>query len=189
MKRHYEIMRVMRTKLLSEHELQEGAQCIVYIQEAITHRVENLTRVSVSSSTAACYVNLICRQFFAAEARSRETVPKLHFWDCGLFIISWTALPFDVLIIQFKYFHDPDALWSVGYVLGLTSQIIPYNDDNEDQNIQPGDILNHGHKDKLSLDYSVYDQQSTDYISKCRDVDPPMKDMYALRFICVPRTF
>ena len=73
------------------------------------------------------------------------------------------------------------------YVRSLDPEIIPYDDDNEDQNIQPGDILNHGHKDKLSLDYTVYDRQSTDYISNYRDVDPPMKDMYALHFICVPR--
>jgi hypothetical protein len=38
---------------------------------------------------------------------------------------------------------------------GLDPQIIPYNDDNEDQNIQPGDVLNHGYKDELSLDYSA----------------------------------
>ena len=134
-------------------------------------------------------VNLIRRQFLAAEARSRETVPKLRFWDCGLFIISWIDLPFDVLVIQFKYFHDPGALWSVHYVRSLDAEVIPYNDGDEDQNIQPEDVLNHGHKDKLSLDFSMYDQRSTDYISNCRDVDPPMKDMYALRFICVPHTF
>ena len=189
MKRHYEIMRIMRTKLLSEHELQEGAQCIVYIQEAITHRVENLTRVSVSSSTAACYVNLICRHFFAAEARSRETVPKLHFWDCGLFIISWTALPFDVLFIQFKYYHNINDLWTMDYVRSLVPQIIPYNDEDEDQNIQPGDVLNHGYKDDLSLDYSVYEEHSTGYIPNYCDVGPPMKDMYAVHLICMTRTF
>jgi hypothetical protein len=51
MKRHYEIMRIMRTKLLSMRELQEGAQGIVHIQKAITYRVQDLIRVSVSSFT------------------------------------------------------------------------------------------------------------------------------------------
>jgi hypothetical protein len=53
MKRHYEIMRIMRTKIPSLRELQEGAQGILYIHTAITQRVQDLTRVSVSSSTVA----------------------------------------------------------------------------------------------------------------------------------------
>jgi hypothetical protein len=72
----------MRTKILSMRELQEGAEGIEYIYDAITYRVQDLTRVLVSSSTVACYVNLICRELFSAEARSRETVPNLRFWDC-----------------------------------------------------------------------------------------------------------
>jgi hypothetical protein len=97
MKRHYEIMRSMRTKIISMRELQEGAQGILYIQEAIKYRVQDLTRASVSSSTVACYVNLVLRQLLSAETRSRETVPKLRFRDCGFFIISRTALPSHVL--------------------------------------------------------------------------------------------
>ena len=54
MKRHYEVMRVMRTKILSMRELEDGTQGIQYVLEAIDYRVENLTRVSVSSSTVAC---------------------------------------------------------------------------------------------------------------------------------------
>ncbi|KAH9997136.1 hypothetical protein BJV77DRAFT_986132 [Russula vinacea] len=80
----------------------------------------------------------------------------------------------------FKYYHNRNALWTVDYVRRLSSPIISYNDDNEDQKVQPGDVLNHGHKDELSLDYSVYDGHSTDHIPNCGDVDPPMKDMYAL---------
>ena len=48
MKRHYEIMRIMRTKILSMRELMDGWQGIMYIGEAITCRVQDLTRVSVS---------------------------------------------------------------------------------------------------------------------------------------------
>jgi hypothetical protein len=74
----------------------------------------------------------------------------------------------------------------VDYVRSLDPQIIPYNDGNEDQMVQPGDVLNHGYKDELSLDYSLYDGHSTDDIPNCRDVDPLMKDMYAVRFIWMP---
>jgi hypothetical protein len=59
MKRHYEIMRIMHTKIPSMHELLEGVQGIYYIHNAITHRVEGLKRMSDPSSTVACYVNLI----------------------------------------------------------------------------------------------------------------------------------
>jgi hypothetical protein len=88
-----------------------------------------------------------------------------------------------VLSLQFKYYHNRNALWTVDYVRRLSSPIISYNDDNEDQKVQPGDVLNHGHKDELSLDYSVYDGHPTDHIPNCGDVDPPMKDMYAVRLI------
>jgi hypothetical protein len=100
MKRHYEIMRIMRTKILSVHELSEGTLGIPYIRDAITCRIEDLTRVSISLSTMACYAHLIRRQLFSAETRSRETVRKIRFWDCGLFIISWTVLSNDVLALS-----------------------------------------------------------------------------------------
>ena len=92
-----------------------------------------------------------------------------------------------MFIMQFKYYHNVNSLWSVDYVRGLDPQITPYNDDNEDQDVHLGDVLNHGHKNELCLDYSVYDGRSTDYIPNFHDVDSPMKDMYALRFICKSR--
>lgn len=61
MKRHYEIMRIMCTKILNMRELAEGAQGILFINNAIVYRVQGLTRTSVSLSTVACYVNLIYR--------------------------------------------------------------------------------------------------------------------------------
>ena len=51
MKRHYEIMRIMRTKILSMRELMDGWQGVMYIYEAIKYRVQDLTRVSTPSST------------------------------------------------------------------------------------------------------------------------------------------
>ncbi len=64
-------MRITRTKILSMHDLLDGAQGIVYIHEAIKGRVQDLFRASVSSTTVAFRVNLICRQFYSAETRSR----------------------------------------------------------------------------------------------------------------------
>ena len=91
--------------------------------------------------------------------------------------------------MKFKYYHTENTLLSVNYIRSLDSQIIPYNDDNEDQTVQPEDILNHGYRDELSLDYSVYDGRPTHYLPNCHDVGSPVKDMYALDLICTPLTF
>lgn len=87
-----------------------------------------------------------------------------------------------MLVIQFKYRHNRNALWSVDYVRSLDPQVMPYNDEDEDQNIKPEDVLNHGYKDELSLDYSVYDGHSIDNIPNCHDVNSPVNNMYAFRF-------
>jgi hypothetical protein len=58
MKRHYEIMRVMRTKVVNFLELFEGAKGILYIQDAILHRVEGLASMFLSYH-ATCCINLI----------------------------------------------------------------------------------------------------------------------------------
>ena len=169
----------MRTKPLSMRELQEGARGILYIMEAIGNRIKDLTSVSVSSPTVVCYIYLIRRQLFSAETRSRETIPKLRFWDCGSFILFWVTPPSDVFALQFKFCQNLKTLWSEDYVRGLDSQIVPC-DENEDQRVQLGDFSNHEYKDGLSLDYSVYDGPLTLNISNYSDVDPSMKDMYAV---------
>ncbi len=122
----------------------------------------------------------LSRQLFPAETRSRETAPKLRFWDSGLFIISRTTLSSDVLLMKFKYYHIENTLLSVDYVRGLDSQVIPYNENNEDQNVQPEHVLNYAYRDELSLDCSVYKRHSTDHSLNCRDIDSPVKYMYAL---------
>jgi hypothetical protein len=99
MKRHYEVMRLMRSKTLNMRELLEGAQGILYINEAVVDRVQGLTRMSILPSTVACCVNLIYRQLYSAETRSREAVSELRFWDCGLFIFFRISLPSDILLI------------------------------------------------------------------------------------------
>jgi hypothetical protein len=88
MKRHYEVMRIMRTKILSMRELQEGMQGILFINNAVIYRVQDLIRASILSPAMIFYANLICRKLLSAKTRSSGTVTKLRFWDCGLFIIS-----------------------------------------------------------------------------------------------------
>ena len=49
MKHHYEIMRVMRTKVVDSRELWEGVKSVTHVQEAIGYRVGDLTSISSSS--------------------------------------------------------------------------------------------------------------------------------------------
>ncbi|KAF8477646.1 hypothetical protein DFH94DRAFT_671862 [Russula ochroleuca] len=139
MKRHYEVMRIMRTKILSMRELQEGAQGILYIFEAAFYRVKDL------------------RSNFSQQRLDLEK--------------QFESFAFGI----FKFCHNLNALWTVDYVRSLDSQVIPFNNDDEDQNV--GDILKLGHKEGLFLDYSGYDGCSIDYIPNCHDVDPPLKDI------------
>jgi len=67
MKRHYDIMRIMRTKVLSMRELVEGAQGIMYIHNAVVYRVQDLKRVSIMSLTVDCYANFNRRQLLPAK--------------------------------------------------------------------------------------------------------------------------
>jgi len=59
MKRHYEIMRIMRTTVVNARELSEGREGILCACRAVTYRIEELTSVSISFSSAACHTNLI----------------------------------------------------------------------------------------------------------------------------------
>ena len=74
MKRHYEIMRIMRTKVLNMRVLLQGAQGILYVNETVVYRVQGLTRMSVSPPTVDCHVNLTYRNLHSTESRSREAV-------------------------------------------------------------------------------------------------------------------
>jgi len=49
MKHHYEIMRIMRTKVVDSRELWEGVNSITHVQEAISYRVGDLTSISAFS--------------------------------------------------------------------------------------------------------------------------------------------
>lgn len=63
------------------------------------------------------------------------------------------------------------------YVRSLSSPVIAYNDDAEDPNVNPEDILNYEYSDDLSLDLWVYDGHSVDDIPIYGDVGSALKDM------------
>jgi hypothetical protein len=67
MKRHYAIMRIMCTKILSMRELQEGMQGILYIHNAVFYRVQDLKRASVLLPAVIFYADLICRLLLSAK--------------------------------------------------------------------------------------------------------------------------
>ncbi|KAH9995914.1 hypothetical protein BJV74DRAFT_883811 [Russula compacta] len=141
LKRHYEIMRVMRTKVPNMRDLTDGMQCIQYVQDTNIRRLEEL----------------------AHNFSHQRLDPGTRFQSFAYGI--------------FKYGFHSDALWSEDYVRTLDPKVIPYNDENEDQNVQPGDILNYEYKDELSLDNWVYDGHSTDDIPSHREVEAPLRDM------------
>jgi hypothetical protein len=65
----------------------------------------------------------------------------------------------------------------VDYVQSLSHPVTPYNDANEDQDIQPKDILNYDYKDEQALDYWVYDGHTIYDIPSHPDADSPLKNM------------
>ena len=52
MKRHYEVMRIMRTKVVDPRELGQCADSIFCVEDAIRYRVESLTSVSTMLRSA-----------------------------------------------------------------------------------------------------------------------------------------
>jgi hypothetical protein len=77
----------------------------------------------------------------------------------------------------------------VDYVRGLDNQVIPYNDDNEVQDVEPGSVLNCRYKNELSVDDRMYDGRSVYDVPGHRDAHPPLKDMYVLPLICMNYVF
>jgi hypothetical protein len=83
-------------------------------------------------------------------------------------------------------------LWTTDYVRSLDPPVIPYDDVNEDQNINPEDILKCDYTDELTLGDLVYDEHSTEDIPRTpsySDVEPPLRDMWALCATCMPSQF
>jgi len=50
MKRHYEIMRVMRGKVVDSREIWNCVESVLYVEDAIRYRVDDLACVFASSS-------------------------------------------------------------------------------------------------------------------------------------------
>jgi hypothetical protein len=91
-------------------------------------------------------------------------------------------LPSDALFFQFKYVYDKKALLTADYIRDLHPYIRLYDDDR-DQSVQPEPetILHYECKNEPSLDDQVYCEHFTDSIPNIGDVEPPLKDLYALR--------
>jgi hypothetical protein len=53
MKRHYEIMRIMRTKVVDHRDPDEAVDSIYCVHDAIVYRIGDLTSASVLSSSLA----------------------------------------------------------------------------------------------------------------------------------------
>ena len=49
MKRHYEIMRIMRAKVVDSRELWNAVESILYLHDAIRYRVDDLASMSAPS--------------------------------------------------------------------------------------------------------------------------------------------
>ena len=49
MKRHYEIMRIMRVKVVDSRELWNSVASVLYVVDAIRYRVDDLASMSASS--------------------------------------------------------------------------------------------------------------------------------------------
>jgi len=86
MKRHYEIMRIMRTKVVNFRDLYEGADGILYVQDAIQYRVKNLASPSVSPTYAACRINLIHPS--SDNISQQRLVPEKEFESFAYGIVS-----------------------------------------------------------------------------------------------------
>jgi len=87
MKRHYEIMRIMRTKVVNIRDPFEGVEGILYVYRAVLHRVENLTGVSISCSTDPCRINLIT---LISDSFSQQRLnPEKQFQSFAFGIVSF----------------------------------------------------------------------------------------------------
>ena len=96
MKRHYEIMRIMRTKILNMRELLEGAQSIIYIREAIGYRVQDLIRVLVLSSTVPAMLTWFVDNFTQQRLDPEKQIQSFAFGIVGYLSFCGTVLPSNV---------------------------------------------------------------------------------------------
>jgi len=86
MKRHYEIMRAMRTKVLDSRELWYSVGTIFYVNDAIQYRVNDLksTSPSFSLSSLAALRRSIHKDIFTQQRNN----PEKHFQTFAYGIVS-----------------------------------------------------------------------------------------------------
>jgi len=103
-----------------------------------------------------------------------------------LILLGLSRLLTDI-VFQFKYFHNEKPLWSEDsdYFLDFDIGVIPYDDANEHQGVNPEEVLKHKYRDEMSLEYWVYDGHTIDDVPNYSDVEPPLNYMYALQFFCM----
>jgi hypothetical protein len=81
----------MRTKVVKFRELYEGADGILYVQDAIDYRVKNLASASVSPTYAACRINLIHPT--SDNFSQQRLVPEKQFESFAYGIVSYFLSP------------------------------------------------------------------------------------------------
>jgi hypothetical protein len=180
-------MRIMRTKVVDSRELWYSAESVLYVYDAIGYRVDDLTSTSTPSFSAGWYVDSFNHvgNFSQQRLDPEKQFESFAYGIASYFLSFWTVSSSDVLVVQFKYFHNENALWSANYVRSLNPSVIEYNDPVEDQNVKPEDVLSYEYSDELPFDYWVYDGHSINDTPNYRSVEPPLKDMYVLDFVCV----
>ena len=87
MKRHYEVIRIMRTKIVDPRELDQCVDSILFVEDAIRYRVKSLTSMLAMLRSAGGRTDLIIprRQLFSAEAGHSEAIRELCPRDCDDF--------------------------------------------------------------------------------------------------------
>ena len=87
-KRHYEIMRIMRTKIPDSREIYDSVASIACVYDAVCYRVDDLISMLSPSSSLAWYADQIdaYRHLFSPEDGSSETIPRLCVWNCESFV-------------------------------------------------------------------------------------------------------
>jgi hypothetical protein len=79
LKRHYEIMRAMRTKVLSSRELWYSVETILYVKDAIRYRVNDLTSSFLLYCLAAPRRSFH-RHIHATKKQFRKTLREFCLW-------------------------------------------------------------------------------------------------------------
>ena len=101
MKRHYEIMRIMRAKVVDSRELWNAVESILYLHDAIRYRVDDLASMSAPSFLPyGMLIDSTCADTFSQQRLD----PEQQFQNFAHGIASHSSFPCtasysDVLVI------------------------------------------------------------------------------------------